>query len=211
MPILNITVLQLGKTPNYLNINSILFVMGTQIKKFTTAIIVFGVVLGISLSVDAKAPTNPEKSISKSSITFSGEKPVSITLDKMPRKAEEIEIGGLVYRYYEGYFYKSEGEVFVRTDAPIGAVVKAIPDNYQRIIISGRIYYYSNGVFYMSKGQKDFMTTFGPIGGQVSKLPDGSQAIIISGRNYYLYNDIVFRKGESRSRKYFEVFGYVSE
>lgn len=185
--------------------------MGTQKKQLTTLFIILIFAFGFKYFSFGNLPTHPVKTINKKSITFIGDKPNGISLEKLPRKAESLNINGFEYRYYGGYFYKEENEKYNRVQAPIGATVKEIPDNYQRIIMSGRIFYYSNGVFYMGKGKKAFVTTYGPIGGQISSLPEGVQKIKIKERNYFLYHDIVFKIGESRSRKYYEVYGYVTD
>lgn len=176
------------------------------------AFLLFAFIAGFSNHLFAGITTKPERNtINKSQITIVGEALETKTLNKLPRKAERLTFNEKQYHYFGGYYYELNKELFTRVKAPIGIRVKSISDTYQRIIISGRVYYYTCGVFYVADGKKAFQTVYGPIGGQVSALPEGIQKVQIKGRNYFMYYDLVFKKSESRSRKYFEVFGYVAE
>lgn len=162
-------------------------------------------------TISGKGNLPNEKKISKASISFINEETTIKSLNKIPRKSESFELNEKEYHFYNGMYYALNGEVYENVEAPIGVEVKKLPEDYQRIIMSGRIYYYSTGVFYMPKGKKAFVTSYGPKGGQVSKLPEGTQKVKIDGREYYLYHNTVFKKGSSRTRNFYELFGYVVE
>ncbi len=186
--------------------------MGITTLKISAAFIALSVLSVSLMAAPFGKGTNPsKKKFAKSSISYVKEKPEAKFISKISRKAESVELNEQEYRLYNGLFYKLNEDVYEIVKAPIGADVKELPDDYQRIIMSGRVYYYTTGVFYVPQGKKAFSIVYGPIGGQISKLPEEAQPIKIAGRDYYLYHDAIFKKGASRTRKYYELFGYVDE
>ena len=60
-----------------------------------------------------------------------------------------VRIGGGLYYYYAGYFYRPAAAGYVVVTAPVGAVVPVIPQAAVAVTIGGTVYYTYNGTYYL--------------------------------------------------------------
>lgn len=152
-----------------------------------------------------------EKRIAKSKVTYKTGSYKVMFSAKLPRRAETVKFNEKEYEFAEGAFYVSVDSGYIVVNAPVGISVKPIPDDYQRVIISGQIFYYSQGIFFKPQGKKEFQVVYGPERAQVTKIPENSQMVKIKEQDAYLTNGAIFILGNSHTRQYYELVGYLEE
>jgi hypothetical protein len=57
-------------------------------------------------------------------------------------------VGGALYYYANGSYYRNTESGYVVVNPPVGAVVYALPSGYSSYLINGVTYFYYGGVYY---------------------------------------------------------------
>ncbi|MCM8813078.1 MAG: DUF6515 family protein [Candidatus Omnitrophica bacterium] len=71
----------------------------------------------------------------------------------LPYALATLIIGGIVYYYRDGVYYRKHADRYVVVEPPLGAVVTNLPRGYTPIIIDGVPYFVVNNVTYMQTPQ----------------------------------------------------------
>jgi len=126
----------------------------------------------------------------------------------IPRVAVTISLGGLLFYYADGIYYRHATSGFVVALPPVGLVITTLPVGYTVFLYSGITYYYYADVYYVWDGYRGgYRVVEAPIdtgayrpGDVVDSLPDGAYSVTINGRQYYRYNDLYFMQAIQDNR-----------
>ena len=118
----------------------------------------------------------------------------------LPRVAVTLSIGGLLFYYADGIYYKHASSGFIVSVPPIGLIVTTLPVGYTVFVMSGRTYYYYADVYYVWDSYRaGYRVVEAPVddsayqpGDIVESLPDGASAVTINGMQYYRYDNLYF-------------------
>ena len=119
---------------------------------------------------------------------------------RLPRLAITLSLGGILFYYADGLYYRHHDGTYIVTAPPVGLIVTNLPVGYTVFVYSGRTYYYYADVYYIwdtryngyrvVEAPLDY-ATYEP-GEIVDELPDGAYSVTINGVQYYRYADIYF-------------------
>jgi len=118
----------------------------------------------------------------------------------LPRVAITISLGGLLFYYADGIYYRHATSGFIVALPPVGLVVTSLPVGYTVFLYGGITYYYYADVYYVWDGYRSgYRVVEAPLdtgayrpGDVVDFLPDGAYSVTINGRQYYRYYDLYF-------------------
>jgi len=65
-----------------------------------------------------------------------------------PNNFVSINLGGFVFHYREGHYYKKHGSHYIVVEAPVGACISSLPFGYKRVYMNGGFYYTYGGIYY---------------------------------------------------------------
>ncbi len=118
----------------------------------------------------------------------------------MPKVAMTLTLGGLLFYYSDGIYYRHLDSGFVVIVPPIGLIVPVLPPGYTVFQLRGRTYYYYADVYYVwDIGHRAYRVvevpeayeTYQP-GDIVDTLPDGAYTVTLDGVQYYRYDGVYF-------------------
>ncbi|WP_345969247.1 DUF6515 family protein [Sulfurimonas sp. HSL1-6] len=120
----------------------------------------------------------------------------------LPRVAISLSLGGLVFYYADGLYYRHHDRGFIVAAPPVGLVVRTLPVGYTVFVHSGLTYYYYADVYYTWDTYRNAYRVVNPpvtyydvefAPGQVlDYLPDGAYSVTINGAQYYRYANTYF-------------------
>lgn len=122
------------------------------------------------------------------------------TIHTLPRLAVTLAIGGLLFYYADGIYYRHATSGFIVATPPVGVVITTLPVGYTVFVLGGLTYYYYADVYYVWDSYRGGyrvveapldVSTYQP-GEIVYTLPDGATSVTINGVQYYRYNNIYF-------------------
>jgi len=122
------------------------------------------------------------------------------TIHTLPRLAVTLAIGGLLFYYADGIYYRHATSGFIVATPPVGVVITTLPVGYTVFVLGGLTYYYYADVYYVWDSYRGGyrvveapldVSTYQP-GEIVDILPDGATSVTINGVQYYRYNNIYF-------------------
>lgn len=126
----------------------------------------------------------------------------------LPRVALTISLGGLLFYYADGVYYRHHQSGFVVSVPPVGLIVPTLPLGYVMLQLHGLTYYYYGNVYYIwdssHRGYRvveapEAYETYQP-GDVVHVLPDGAYSVTIDGVQYYRYQGIYFMQSIQNDR-----------
>ncbi|WP_345975941.1 DUF6515 family protein [Sulfurimonas sp. HSL3-7] len=118
----------------------------------------------------------------------------------IPKVAMTLTLGGLLFYYSDGIYYRHHDSGFVVIVPPIGLIVPVLPPGYTVFSLHGSTYYYYADVYYVwDIHHRAYRVVEAPEayeryqpGDIVDTLPDGTYTVTIDGVQYYRYNGIYF-------------------
>lgn len=75
--------------------------------------------------------------------------PYGYRLPRLSGRVYQLGLGGGVFFYSDGIYYRRTGMEYIVVEAPLGAVVRALPPYYQIVQINGVSYYVVDGTYYI--------------------------------------------------------------
>jgi hypothetical protein len=119
---------------------------------------------------------------------------------RLPRVAVTLSLGGVLFYYAEGIYYRHYPSGFVVAVPPVGLIVPVLPVGYTVLRIHGGTYYYYADVYYVwDANRRAYRVVEAPQtyetlqpGDIVESLPDGAYTVTIDGVQYYRYGGIYF-------------------
>jgi hypothetical protein len=118
----------------------------------------------------------------------------------IPTVAMTLSLGGLLYYYTDGIYYRRHSSGFIVVVPPIGLIVPVLPLGYTVFQIHGSTYYYYDNVYYVWDTDRrayrvaqvpDAYAAYEP-GDIIETLPDGAYTVTINGVQYYRFNGVYF-------------------
>lgn len=67
----------------------------------------------------------------------------------LPEICFSLMVGGLMYYYYDGLYYRRFDRDYVVVEPPAGAIVRVVPGDFKSVVINGVTYYTDNGMYYI--------------------------------------------------------------
>jgi hypothetical protein len=127
---------------------------------------------------------------------------------RLPRVAVTLSLGGVLFYYAEGIYYRHYPSGFVVAVPPVGLIVPVLPVGYTVLRIHGGTYYYYADVYYIWDADRrayrvvEAPQTYESLqpGDVVETLPDGAYTVTIDGVQYYRYGGIYFLQSVQDSR-----------
>ena len=118
----------------------------------------------------------------------------------LPRLAITLTVGGLLFYYADGIYYRHATSGFIVAVPPAGLIVTTLPVGYTVFVLGGMTYYYYADVYYVWDSYRGgYRVVEAPLdtagyrpGDVVEILPDGAISVTINGRQYYRYNNVYF-------------------
>ena len=126
----------------------------------------------------------------------------------IPRVALTLTLGGLLFYYSDGVYYRHHPSGYVVAVPPVGLIVPSLPLGYVVYVRHGITYYYYADVYYVwdtpHRGYRvveapDLDDDYQP-GDVVEVLPDGAYSVTIDGVQYYRYHGVYFLQSIQRDR-----------
>ncbi len=122
------------------------------------------------------------------------------TIRTIPKVAISISLGGLLFYYSDGIYYRHHRSGYIVIVPPIGLIVPVLPLGYTVFHVRGSTYYYYADVYYVwdihHRAYRvievpEAYETYQP-GDIVDTLPDGAFTVTIDGIQYYRYDGVYF-------------------
>jgi len=118
----------------------------------------------------------------------------------LPRLAVTLSLGGLLFYYADGIYYRRAASGYIVSVPPVGMVVSTLPIGYTVYMVGGRTYYYYADVYYVWDDPHTGYRVVSPPadtsgylpGDIVETLPDGAYSVTVNGRQYFRYADVYF-------------------
>lgn len=76
--------------------------------------------------------------------------PYGHRLPRLSGKIYQLGVGGGVFFYSEGIYYRRAGREYIVVEPPLGAVVRTLPPYYQIVSVNGVGYYLVEGTYYIN-------------------------------------------------------------
>jgi hypothetical protein len=127
---------------------------------------------------------------------------------RLPSVALSLTLGGLLFYYADGIYYRHHATGYVVAVPPVGLIVPRLPLGYVVYRRHGVTYYYYADVYYIwdapHRGYRvveapDLYAEYKP-GDVVDVLPDGAYSVTIDGVQYYRYRGVYFLQTIQRDR-----------
>jgi hypothetical protein len=127
---------------------------------------------------------------------------------RLPNVALSLTLGGLLFYYADGIYYRHHTGGYVVAVPPVGLIVPRLPLGYVVYRRHGITYYYYADVYYVwdtpHRGYRvveapDLYAEYKP-GDVVDVLPDGAYSVTIDGVQYYRYRGVYFLQSIQRDR-----------
>ena len=114
--------------------------------------------------------------------------------------AISISLGGLLFYYSDGIYYRHHSNGFIVILPPIGLLIPVLPIGYLSFHAYGGTYYYYADVYYIwDIHHRAYRVVEVPETGEpyqpgtiVDTLPDGAYTVTIDGVQYYRYGEVYF-------------------
>lgn len=119
----------------------------------------------------------------------------------LPGPFTRIRVGGKLFYYSLGTFYKRHSSGYAVAESPVGAVVRSLPAGYETIELGNRTLFYHEGVFY-EEGRRsgEYVVVAAPVGAVVGHLPREAAGVRIGNQIYHLARGVYYlpvrRNGE---------------
>lgn len=121
------------------------------------------------------------------------------TIRTIPKVAISVSLGGLLFYYTDGIYYRHHNSGYMVTLPPIGLLVPVLPLGYVPFNVYGSRYYYYADVYYVwdihhrayRVVEAPEVKSYQP-GTIVDTLPDGAYTVTIDGVQYYRYDGVYF-------------------
>ncbi len=112
----------------------------------------------------------------------------------IPPSHIDISIGGLLYYYQAGIYYRRHDMGYLVVPAPIGATITNLPIGYTSVDVKGRPYFYYYGTFYKHDPERNrYVIVSAPIGAVVPTIPAGHTTVYLHGVEHYVIGRTYFR------------------
>jgi len=126
----------------------------------------------------------------------------------LPSVALSIALGGLLFYYIDGIYYRHHTGGYIVAVPPVGLIVPRLPLGYTIFRSRGLTYYYYADVYYVWDGvHRGYRVVETPAayvefrpGDVVDILPDGAYSVTIDGVQYYRYRGVYFLQSIQRDR-----------
>lgn len=118
----------------------------------------------------------------------------------IPKVAMTLSLGGLLYYFTDGIYYRRHSSGFIVVMPPVGLIVPVLPLGYTVFQLHGSTYYYYDNVYYVRDTAHqayrvaqapDGYAAYKP-GDIVETLPDGAYTVTIDGVQYYRFGGVYF-------------------
>lgn len=133
--------------------------------------------------------------------------PVGSRRRHLPHGHARHRVGGLIYYYWLGAFYRRGGIWYEAVDPPYGIAVEDIPADAERLEVGGRVYFYYDGVFYRPGSDGRYSVVRAPLGAVVSHLPRSARRVTTSEGERYLVRDTIYVAVERDGATWYVVTG----
>jgi len=96
----------------------------------------------------------------------------------LPKAVFHLSMGGALFFYHMGAYYKKGINGYIVVNAPIGAVINTLPPNYSTVVVNGVTYLVYGGIYYLPH-RNGFIVVADPTKGDGAATIDVPAATII--------------------------------
>lgn len=112
----------------------------------------------------------------------------------IPGSYVSFPVGGLLYYYRAGIYYRRHPKGYLVVSAPIGATIVNLPIGYTSIYVEERPYFYYYGTFYKHDPEHHrYVIVSAPVGAIVPTLPGGHTTVYLHGVKHYVVGGTYYR------------------
>ena len=105
-----------------------------------------------------------------------------------------FSMGGFLYYYHAGIYYRRHPKGYVVVTAPVGTTIVTLPVGYTSIYIEETPYFYYSGAFYQHHPERDvYVVIPAPVGAVVPVLPAGYLTVYVHDIRHYVVGGVYYR------------------